>query len=195
MARFALSVLGVFVLVVALGVPAQGAGSAPLPPRDSVVVGSGFTRSGPLLGPFFQISINAESDALGGNPSGQVSFVVGVAPGQFLQIGGPVICLGVNQNQAVIGISDQASGFGPVTVFVIDSIPSGDIGGFSAAPGRTDCSTPPGLSTFDLFGGASVFDAPSKDQCKDGGWRNYTDATRQPFTRQSDCITFALGVG
>jgi hypothetical protein len=195
MARFLLSVLGVFVMVAALGVPAQGAVSAREPPRDSVVAAAGFTRSGSLPGPFFQISINAESDALGGNPSGQVSFVVGVPPFQFVQIGGPATCLGVNQNRAVIGIIDQASGLGPVTVFVIDSILSGDIGGFGAARGPTDCSTQPGISTFDLFGGASVFDTPSKDQCKDGGWRNYTDATREPFTRQSDCITFALGLG
>jgi hypothetical protein len=189
MARLAVSVFGVFVMVVALGVPAQGADSAPVPPRDSVV-GGGLTR--PDLR-FIRISINAESDALGGNPSGRVSFAAGVAPGQYVEIGGPVTCLHVVQNQARIGIVDEMSGFGPIMVFVSDSDPVG-VGGFGVVLGLTDClNTPPG-GGFDLFGGVDVFDAPSKEQCLHGGWRNYTDTTREPFRRQADCITFALGV-
>jgi hypothetical protein len=189
MARLALSVFGVCVMVVALGVPAQEAVSAPVPPRDSVA-GGGITRTGGIPGPFYQISINAESDALGGNPSGEVSFVVSFVQGQFLQISGPVTCLGINRNHVVIGIM---SGSGPATVFVSDNGEIGD--GFGAGLGPpTDCLTEPQLPTYELFGGVEVFDAPSKDQCKDGGWRNYTDAAREPFRRQSDCITFALGV-
>jgi hypothetical protein len=188
MARFALSVFGVFVMVVALGVPAQGADSAPLPPQDSVV-GAGLTRN--FL--FLQISINAESDALGGNPSGRVSFFAGVAPGQYLPVGGPVTCLHVVQNQAHIGFVDEMSGFGPVMLFVSDNGPF-EIDGFGGGLGLTDCLDRPPIPTFELFGGVEVFDAPSQDQCKDGGWRNYTDGNRTPFTGQSDCITFALGV-
>jgi hypothetical protein len=187
MARLALSVLGVFVMVVALGVPAEGAVSARVPPRDSVV-GGGLTRNFS----FIQIFINAESDALGRNPSGHVSFAAAAPPGQFLPIGGPVTCLRVVQNQAHIGFVDEMSGFGPMTVFVSDNGPFVD--GFGAGAGANDCLNPPPINVFELFGDVDVFDAPSKDQCKDGGWRNYTDATRQPFTRQSDCITFALGV-
>jgi hypothetical protein len=189
MARLAVSVFGVFVMVVALGVPAQGADSAPVPPRDSVV-GGGFTRQNFL---FLQISINAESDALGGSPSGRVSFAAGVAPGQYVEIGGPVTCLSVVQNQAHVGFVDDMSGFGPVMVFVSDN---GQFGpdGFGAVLGATDCMNPPFITTFELFGGVDVFDAPSKDQCLHGGWRNYTDTTREPFRRQADCITFALGV-
>jgi hypothetical protein len=104
-----------------------------------------------------------------------------------------VTCLGVNQNHAVIGFVDNISGFGPITVFVSDNGPF-EIDGFGAAPVATDCLTEPPIRTFAMLGGVEVFDAPSKDQCKDNGWRNYTDATREPFRRQGDCIAFALGV-
>jgi hypothetical protein len=188
MARFALSVFGVLVMVIGLGVPAQGADSAPVPPRDSVV-GGGFTRDFFFL----QISINAESDALGGNASGRVSFSAAAPPGQYLPVGGPVTCLRVVQNQAHIGFVDEMSGLGPVTVFVSDNGPPGAIDGFGAGPGG-DCLNPPPMFGGGLFGGVDVFDAPSKAQCRDDGWRNYTNATREPFKRQGDCIAFALGV-
>jgi hypothetical protein len=45
------------------------------------------------------------------------------------------------------------------------------------------------LSSGDFF----VRDVPSKAQCQDGGWRNYTDVTGQPFKSQGGCIAFALG--
>jgi hypothetical protein len=53
--------------------------------------------------------------------------------------------------------------------------------------------TAPGISLSPIFGDFAVYDAPSKDQCKHGGWRNYTDAGGQPFSDQGDCIAFALG--
>ena len=53
----------------------------------------------------------------------------------------------------------------------------------------TDCSTP--LSGGDQLtdGHAAIFDAPalptSKDQCKNGGWRNFPQ-----FKNQGDCVSF-----
>jgi hypothetical protein len=195
MARLALSVFAVVVAMIAVAVPAQGADSAPIPPGDSVV-GGGHVFD-PSFGEvsFLQISIDAQSDALGGNPTGSVSFVIFFPDTrQFLPVGGQVACLNVNRNNAVIGF-DDLGGLGRVTVFVSDNGPLGATDGFIAARGFTDCSPQPGIILpRPLFGGVAVQDAPSKDQCKHGGWRNYTDAFRQPFTDQGDCIAFALGV-
>jgi hypothetical protein len=188
MPRVALSVLGAFLMVVALAVPTEGADSAPVPPRDSVV-GSGFTRN------FFFIAVfvDAESDALGGNPSGRVSFRAAVAPGQYVPVGGPVTCLSVAQNRAHIGFVDEMSGFGPIMLLAFDGGIEG--GSMGVLLGATDCLNPPPIGSFEMFGGFTVFDAPSKDQCKHGGWSNYTDPTTlEPFRRQTDCILFALGV-
>ena len=59
--------------------------------------------------------------------------------------------------------------------------------------GPVDCS-PRDLAASKLDSGDFVVrDAPSKDQCRDGGWRNYTDAAGEPFVNQGECIAFALG--
>jgi hypothetical protein len=191
-----MSLLGVVATVVALGVPAQGAVSAPVPPRDSVV-GSGFTRRGDVTGPFTQVSITAESDALGGNPSGGVSFVIPAIPGfpPDFHFAGPVTCLRVDGNRAVIGFVDQIIEFpfpGPITVWVNDNGP-GNLDRLYASPIATDCSTTADLDLYEFVGDIVVRDAPSKDQCRSGGWRSYTDATGRPFKSQGDCIAFALG--
>ena len=184
MPRLSLVVVGVVVTVVALAVPVQGAVAAPVPPSDSVVGG------GDANGSFLRMSFDVHSDALGGNPSGVVSgtIVLGV-PVQFTF---PVSCLAVHKNRAVIGA-------GPLWLVVIDRVGTGGSrpDGFFATVGPTDCSSEPPFE----FGGTLtsgdivVRDAPSKDQCRDGGWRNYTDtdAAGQPFRNQGECIAFALG--
>jgi hypothetical protein len=101
-----------------------------------------------------------------------------------------VTCLAVDGNNAVIGFVDERAG--PLGTLVNDSGGPGS-DGFAAFPGPTDCLTAPGISLSPIFGDFAVYDAPSKDQCKHGGWRNYTDAGGQPFSDQGDCIAFALG--
>jgi hypothetical protein len=81
---------------------------------------------------------------------------------------------------------------GVVTVKLVDNGGNGgDI--FSSIPtlrAPTDCSPLIGGLTDTLTNGrAVVFDAPlaptSRDQCKDGGWRNY-----QQFKNQGDCVSY-----
>jgi hypothetical protein len=182
MARVSVSVFGVVVMVLSLGVPAPGAGAIPVPPNDFVIGGG--------QGAFFdEVSIDAHSDPLGGNATGSVSFSVLFA----FRISGPVTCLAVDGTQAVIGFSDT-HGFGPITVQVTDTSSVSDL--FAASFGATDCSTfpPPSPLAVFLSGDIVVYDAPTKAQCLDGGWRSYTDATGQPFKSQGECIAFALGV-
>jgi hypothetical protein len=81
MARVSVSLFGVFMTAISLGVPARGAVAAPAPPQD-FVAGSG------EAGMFHEVSVDAHSDPLGGNASGTVSFVIEVdffwplAPGE-----------------------------------------------------------------------------------------------------------------
>jgi len=173
----------------ALAVPAKGAATALVPPQDFVVGG------GDTFGAIQDISIDARSDPLGGNPSGFASFVFvfGIIS---LSMGGPVACLAVHGDIAVIGIAGRT----PLTLVAFGAGSSGSpLGAFGFFVGATDCSTVPTpgvtpggvlqLSSGDLV----IRDAPSKAQCKHGGWRTYTDAAGQPFRNEGDCITFALG--
>jgi hypothetical protein len=189
MARRLMSLFGVVVAAVALGVPAQGAAAARTPPQDFVVGGGN-------VGMLQDISIDARSDALGGNVSGTVSFRVVIFPGLELLISGPVTCLAVNGAQAVIGFTDTSGILGAATIVITDRGPFTELRRdlWTLDPfGPTDCS-PRDLAADNLSSGDFVVrDAPSKDQCRNGGWRNYTDATGQPFKNQGQCIAFALG--
>ena len=82
----------------------------------------------------------------------------------------------------------------PDTQVVVDNGATGSPDGFHAFLGATDCSTLPGFTLALSFGDIVIRDAPSKDQCRNGGWRNYTDAAGQPFKSQGQCTAFALGV-
>ena len=163
---------------------ASGA-SAQTAAQDSVVLTGGPAQAG---GSFTEIAINATSDPSGGNPTGRVTFIV---LGGFL-VDGPVTCLSVSGNTAIINLQDQGTGFGIVTVQVVDEPDS-----FTAAPvGRapTDCSPPTDWVGLPLSGGDIVVrDAPSlptsKDQCKDGGWQKFG------FKNQGDCVSFVATGG
>jgi hypothetical protein len=172
------------VAVIGLGVPAMlfvpGA-AAQLPTEDSVVLISGPASAGSYLG----IEINAASGPSGENPRGEVEANFG----GLIPLGGPVTCLAVSGNAATINYQDQISGFGIQTVQVLDGQPDT----FDAVPtGRapSDCSPlpPTGLGG-PVAGEIRVVDAQpfptSKDQCKNGGWRNYPG-----FKNQGDCVTF-----
>jgi hypothetical protein len=107
-----------------------------------------------------------------------------------------VTCLAVNAPQAVIGFTDTSGILGAATIVITDRGPftgrRQDL--WTLDPfGPTDCS-PRDLAADNLSSGDfMVRDAPSKDQCRNGGWRNYTDAAGQPFKNQGQCIAFALG--
>jgi hypothetical protein len=186
MARVSVSLFAVFVTVVALGVPAGVAATAPVPPQDFVVGGG-------EVGIFHDISISGSSDPLGGDPSGSVSFVLEiVVAGHVARVRfeGPVTCLAVEGNRAVIGF--LSSFLGPLKVVVLDRGSTGspaDEFGVGLLP--AGCSEG-GVGLAPLSSGDMVVrDAPTKAQCQDGGWRNYTDVAGQPFKNQGECVAFA----
>ena len=161
-------------------------------------------------GPFLNINITAQSGTLGQNSSGTAffDFVGGPSPDT-----GPVTCL------SVTGPDRGAGTAGSPTTATLNFVPtsgafSGEVlavtltdnGGNGAdiiisnvflpsfrAP--TDCSPLSGGFTATLTDGrAMVFDAPllptSKDQCKNGGWRNFPQ-----FKNQGDCVSFVATHG
>jgi hypothetical protein len=158
---------------------------------QDLVLGTGST--GLPFPVFFNIVIDARSDPSGGNPSGSVSFDVADNPFQSpVSVGGPVTCLGVSGNRAVIGFNDVTFGLGPITVEVIDSPDT-----FGALASPTDCLGDPDINPDPLVSGnIFVHDAqptPStKDDCKNGGWRNFADDQGEPFGNQGLCERFVL---
>ena len=188
MPRVWVCLVGVFVSVGGLVVPAQGAASAPVPPRDFVVAGG-------AAGSFLDISVDASSEPLGGDPSGGVSFVVEVVVnGNVARVtfAGPVTCLAVDGNRAVIGF--QAF-IGPMKAVLVDHGSTGSPTDEFGVSLGSNCLDEAGVTPVPLsFGDVMVRDAPSKAQCRQGGWRGFTDAAGLPFKNQGRCLAFAQGV-
>jgi hypothetical protein len=170
-------------LVAAAIVTLIAAPTSAAPDGDSVV-GTGTFE-------VFDISIDAHSDASGGNPSGTLS-VRFTATGMVV-VSGPVSCLEVTGNSAIVGVDGGT--FGHFTIQVVDNSATGSPDTVSAP----DFSDPVGC----LFGGTIEFplvsgdfvvhDAvplTSKDQCKDGGWRDFTDDEGNAFDNQGECVAF-----
>ena len=160
-------------------------GAAPPTFQDSVVL-----TSGPAISDAGGIyELNATSGPNGENPTGRVDFGEG-----FLHSSGPVTCLAVSGNQAVLNFLTETGIFsgGILTVLIIDNQPDS----FSPAPtfrAPTDCSP---LVLDDLgprilySGDITVTDAPpdvpptTRDQCLIDGWKQYG------FANQGQCIAF-----
>jgi hypothetical protein len=129
------------------------------------------------------------------NASGTVSFVIEVDLfGRLVRVRvpGAVTCLAVEGHRAVIGFT---SFIAPMKAVAVDNGSTGspaDEFGVGVVP--ADCSDESGAGTFPLSGDVVVRDAPTRAQCLDRGWRNYTDAAGQRFKNQGECIAFALGV-
>ena len=111
---------------------------------------------------------------------------------------GPVTCLAVTGNTAIIGWFDAAFQ-GHLRVQIVDNSSTGSpdtVRGVdpSDPSGVSGCSSFENDSIFTLVSGDFiVHDAPaltSKDQCKDGGWRDFTDDEGHPFENQGKCIVF-----
>ena len=169
--------------VLALPVPAWGQSAT----EDSVT-GSGRTQDGLLS----LIDVDIQSDPDGANPRGEISFQA-----FDILLAGPVTCLDVTGNRAVIGFTDEVFGFGDFIAVAIDNRPAGSTAGpadeFLAARATTspvDCAAqlPSPLAGGPLAeGDVAVIDAPvrptSKEQCKHGGWRSFPG-----FRNQGDCL-------
>jgi hypothetical protein len=112
-----------------------------------------------------------------------------------------VTCLAVRDNVATMNFTEDDSPFfvGVVTVQVTDNGPSGSsdqLGGGLGVRSASDC-TPIGVATSEpglLAGDIVVVDAPpfpsSKEQCKNGGWRNFPG-----FKNEGDCVSFVATGG
>jgi hypothetical protein len=155
------------------------------------VVGSGVSNVPALP---INFDIDAHSGPSGENPTGTVSFVPPSLPN--LRIAGPVTCVRVAGNQAVIG-TDNSQGntatFGTADfIQVLDGTPD-LLGIFVPAPGTSAaaCPAPDTQSALPLLSGNLVVtDAPalptSINQCRNDGWRTYG------FKSQGRCVAFVI---
>jgi hypothetical protein len=140
---------------------------------------------------------------------------VGPTPGSSASTDSEATCLSVSGRVAIIGLAGQGSIQLAFGTFVAGLVRVVDVGGLDSGadtfefayqsapaggpplPGPTSCSTPGtfprDLALFPDFtnetGDVVVTDAQpfptSKDQCRDGGWRNLPD-----FKNQGECIAF-----
>jgi hypothetical protein len=158
--------------------------------QDSVV-GSGTTEFS------FAFDLNARSGPSGENPTGTARVVLRAGP--TIGIQGPVTCLTVTGNRAVIGL-DNSQGFSALGrgwfIEVTDDTPDSlAVSSFSLVAAPTVCPSSLGLEQERVDSGDIVVtDAPpfptSKEQCKDGGWRTFG-----VFKNQGDCVSFVASKG
>jgi hypothetical protein len=135
------------------------------------------------------IDVDAHSGPSGENPGGRVSFDAG----GILPISGPVTCLHVSGNTAVMTVEGpfpSRPGFSAFTVRLVDNGASG-LDRFEYFPvlpeNPVDCRT--GSSVYfggPLIGRAVVSDAQPlpKRECRHGGWK------RLGFKNLGQCIAF-----
>jgi hypothetical protein len=187
----------VLILLLVLAVSASEA-SGQLPTEDSVSGTASIASDGGLPSQTLtNIVVDAHSDPGGANPSGTVSLNV---LNTFV-ITGPVTCLAVDGNRALVGFFDIGDfRFGPSFVEIVDNESTGlpdTLFGWATGGFTTDCSNPPPPGPFP--GGGTVRDGDfvvreavtTRHQCMNGGWRGYTDEQGQPFfSNQGDCIQF-----
>jgi hypothetical protein len=177
--KVVLAALALAVAIV-LPIPASAAGQVPI--EDSVIGAGANLR-------FTDIQLDAHSDPSGANPRGRVS----ISTSSTFE--GPVVCLTVTGNRALIGFTDPFAGF--ILALAIDNRPPGATGlspdEFYAAPSHPADGCAPLISGTGgqlLQGDIVVRDAPtapiSKEQCKTGGWRNFGDT----FRNQGECVAF-----
>jgi hypothetical protein len=180
--RFLCSVMVVVAGMAVIAAPASAA------PDEDFVTGTGeivvMSPFGPVV---LGVSIDARSGAAGANPRGAVDVFL---PGNGSFVNGPVTCLVVTGNRAIIGFEDASDGH--VTAEVVDNNATSSPDTFAVILGATGCS--PVSSPFPLVSGDFVVhDAvplTSRDQCKHGGWRDFTDDEGHPFDNQGQCIAF-----
>jgi hypothetical protein len=177
-------------LFVACGVAAvlsalAAAGPAVAQVREDSVVGSGTS-----LG--LSYAFDAHSGPSGETPTGTAA--VEVVSDPSLSVRGRVTCLTVTGNRAVIGIDNSLGSAGfEGAVFEVTDGPTDTIAVFpggapTVCPPTSDIANP--LDSGDIV----VTDAQPfptrKDQCKNGGWRDFG-----VFKNQCDCVSFVATGG
>jgi hypothetical protein len=185
------------VLLVALLAAPSGSVAQPAPAQQSAVSPS-------FVAPFFFGSFNAVSDAGGANPSGQVSYHLGGGLGS--NTSATVVCLSVSGNTAVVGfVGTIDDPFPPPPQRVVGELvvadnapgPNNFLDTVALSQRITDTGTanclapgPLTIGPLNLMSGDIVVTAApplptSKEQCKNGGWRDFPG-----FKNQGDCVSF-----
>jgi hypothetical protein len=197
-------------LLLVLGIPVSGSGQTPA--GDSVsgealdcvqVLSNGLCE-------LHSLRIDARSGPRGENPAGTVRYGFSFGTPSSSGSGeGTVTCVSVAGNTARIGFSGME--FGYFEVFVAGFVTVTDGGGpgsqldrfglalqadpFGPLPGPTNCSAPATAGPWaNDEGDLRVVDTPllptSKEQCKNGGWRDFG-----VFKNQGDCVSFVATGG
>jgi hypothetical protein len=152
------------------------------PLDQDFAVGSGTS----FLAPQFRFEVRGGPS--GENPTGTVAFDLG---GIFVE--GPVTCLGVQGNRANFVFLPTIVPI-PLKVDVTDKLGSSPDELTLGQAGGTACGAPFQSGTVINSGDIVVHDAPalptSKDQCKNGGWRNFG-----VFKNEGDCVSFVTTKG
>jgi hypothetical protein len=190
MRRISLALACLAMAMACLAAPAQGQA-----PTSDSVVGVGTTAPSPDEFRFtWQFEIQASSGPSGEGPSGFVQLFVTSpqVPGTGV-FGGPVTCLSVSGNEATVVVANQ---FGPAGILLLveDNGPPGsdpsDTVAVEPVNDPTSCALPTLVTPLDVVAGdVTVTDAralpTTKDQCKNGGWRNFPQ-----FNNEGQCIKF-----
>jgi hypothetical protein len=181
-------ILATAILGTALVVPN---GSSAQAPADSVTA-DGATVAG---GAITDLQIDARSGPSGENPTGTVSLTVPnpILPGSGFPVQGAVTCLVVKGNEATLVFA--ANSFSPfMKIVVVDNAATGTAdaaGAIFVPPGADpDCSDVLVVIESPITSGdITVVDArpvpASKEQCKNGGWRSFSQ-----FKDQGHCVAF-----
>lgn len=186
--RLLLPVLGASIAF-AMGTPA--ATVAQTAGNDSVV---GTFTVGELSGSFaFEARLDAESGPTGESPGGTFVHSPNGYPSVY-----SVVCLQVSGNTAVVGVNYAGQpDFGLVFRVVdgsVDTFAVADRNNFLVSP--DECAGPTAFSNPlpVISGDIVVHDAApfptSKDQCKNGGWRNFPG-----FKNEGACVSFVATGG
>jgi hypothetical protein len=183
--------MGIAALLAALLLPSGASAHRPRPPAqlDTVSVSGSNVPTGDFSA--LDIEVEASSGRSGENPSGTGSFDAG----GILTITGPISCLNVNGNVAVMTVQgpfSNAPGFLGFSLRVVDNGGSGrDIFQWWPAdpefPDPIDCK----VGALEWFGGALIGRAVVHDaalpterrQCRRGGWASFGFASKKQCLR------------
>jgi hypothetical protein len=182
-------------VVAVLGLLALVAG-----PAQAQMIGEDSAVGDVITVPFRPIGavFDARRGPAGEDPSGSVNWF-----DRGLEARGPVTCLAVTGNRATIGFENQGSlGLAKGGLLLVEDNGTPGAGRDNMTlelvpdPPRTCPPNDVVYTAFDTVtsGELTVHDAAatptSKDQCKNGGWRDFPQ-----FKNQGDCVSFAATKG
>jgi hypothetical protein len=190
-------ILTTAIVGVALAVPSVS-NAAPPPPPPTFLDTATANGDNVILDGFsaFDIRVEASSGPTGEDPGGKVTF--GFNPLFEFEVTGPVTCLDVTGNMAVMTVAGPFSLFPGLLAFTVKLVDNGASGldrfqYFPIPPENSqylDCRANPIPTDFGgpLIGRAEVFDSPppptSKRQCMHGGFAQFG------FRSAGQCIAF-----